>query len=97
MRDASPAPQPALCNDIDAFVGSQHGLGFVINPGGVPTGRSAGSLAWAGLYNSCYWIDPNRGVAGVFLSQILPFYDATAVGLSQAFERAVYEGLDSSS
>jgi methyl acetate hydrolase len=84
---------PTLCNDVDAFDGAQHGLGFVINPDVLATGRSAGSLAWAGIYNSYYWIDPSRGVAGVFLSQILPFYDPAAVALSQAFEKAVYDSL----
>lgn len=84
---------PKLCNHVAAFVGAQHGLGFVINPDALPTGRSAGSLTWAGIYNSYYWIDPSRGVAGVFLSQILPFYDADAVSLSQAFETAVYDAL----
>jgi len=83
----------AHCNDVDAFAGAQFGLGFVINPEPLPTGRSPGSLAWAGLFNSYFWIDPHRGVAGVFLSQILPFYDPRAVALSQAFETAVYEAL----
>lgn len=88
---------PDLFNHIDDFEGSQHGLCSVINPEALPTGRSAGSLGWAGVYNSYYWVDPDRGVTGVFLSQILPFFDSTAVGLSRAFETAVYEGLDSSS
>lgn len=83
----------ALSNDVDAFHGCQFGLGFVINPEPLRTGRSAGSLSWAGLYNSYYWIDPGRGVAGVFLSQILPFYDAAAVALSRSFETAVYQAL----
>lgn len=65
----------------------------MINPERLPTGHSAGSLAWAGIYNSYYWIDPSRGVAGVFLAQILPFYDPAAVSLSQAFEAAVYRAL----
>ncbi len=30
-----------------------------------PEGRSAGSLAWAGLANTYFWIDPARNVAGV--------------------------------
>jgi methyl acetate hydrolase len=95
--EAMKSVDPALCNDVDAFAGAQHGLGFVINPDALATGRSAGSLTWAGIYNSYYWIDPSRGVAGVFLSQILPFYDSAAVALSQAFESAVYDALDTTS
>ena len=66
------------------------GLAFMINTEAVPGGRSAGSLAWAGLANSYYWIDPARRIAGVILTQILPFADPRALGALGAFERAVY-------
>jgi hypothetical protein len=36
------------------------GLGYMINIGPGPNGRSAGSLTWAGLFNSHYWLDPVR-------------------------------------
>ena len=66
-------------------------LAFMTNeedaPGG---GRSAGSLAWAGLANTYYWIDPKRDVAGVVVTQILPFADPKVLDLLGAFERAVY-------
>jgi CubicO group peptidase (beta-lactamase class C family) len=82
---------PQVSNDVDDYAGSGFGLGFAINRDRLPTGRSAGSLAWAGIYNSYYWIDPTRGLTGVFLAQILPFYDAQAVAASGAFERLAYE------
>jgi methyl acetate hydrolase len=81
---------PGFSNDVDFLDGMQWGLSFLINPEALPTGRSAGSLAWAGLFNSYYWIDPKRNVAGVFATQLLPFYDADAVALFGAFESAVY-------
>ncbi|HKT54475.1 MAG TPA: serine hydrolase domain-containing protein, partial [Caulobacteraceae bacterium] len=83
------APQ---CVGFDPIPGEakQWGLGFVINPKPGPNGRAAGSLAWAGLGNCYYWADPANGVAGVFLSQLLPFGDAEAVRAFTAFERAVY-------
>ena len=59
----------------------------------MPTGRSPGSLAWAGLGNSYYWIDPVRMVTGVFATQILPFYDEKAVKAFEGFETAVYQAL----
>jgi CubicO group peptidase (beta-lactamase class C family) len=68
----------------------QWGLGFVINPEPGPNGRSAGSLAWAGLSNCYYWADPVSNVAGVFLAQFLPFGDPDALEAFGAFERAVY-------
>jgi len=78
-------------NDVDFLDGMEWGLSFLINPDTLPTGRSAGSLAWAGLANSYFWIDPSRNVAGVYAAQLLPFFDAYAVGLFGAFESAVYE------
>jgi methyl acetate hydrolase len=82
---------PGSTNDVDFLDGMEWGLSFLINPDPLPTGRSAGSLAWAGLANSYFWIDPSRDVAGVYAAQLLPFFDADAVGLFGAFESAVYE------
>ena len=82
---------PDSTNDVDFFQGMQWGLSFLINPVALPTGRSAGSLAWAGLANSYFWIDPAKQVAGVYAAQLLPFFDVDAVPLFAAFESAVYE------
>jgi methyl acetate hydrolase len=81
-----------LCIGFDPFPGEtkQWGLGFVMNPKPGPHGRAAGSLAWAGLGNCYYWVDPTNGVAGVFLTQLFPFGDAAAVAAFGAFEQAVY-------
>ncbi len=84
---------PPFTNDVDFVDGMKWGLSFLINPEKMPTGRSAGSLAWAGLANSYYWIDPNRGVAGVYATQVLPFFDEKAVQAFAAFESAVYDAL----
>ena len=84
---------PAFTNDVDFVAGMKWGLSFLINPEPLPTGRSAGSLAWAGLANSYYWIDPKRKVAGVYATQVLPFFDQKAVQAFEAFETAVYDAL----
>lgn len=68
-------------------------LAFMINTKDLPTGRKAGSLMWAGLCNSYYWIDPASGIGGVFLTQILPFADVKALPLFFEFEQAVYQNL----
>ena len=81
---------PWATNDVDFVDGMKWGLSFLINPEPMPGGRSAGSLAWAGLANSYYWIDPVRQIAGVYATQVLPFYDAKAVAAFTAFESAVY-------
>jgi hypothetical protein len=59
----------------------------------VPGGRSAGSVAWAGLNNTYYWLDPTRRVAGALFTQILPFGDPAVLRLLREFERAVYRVL----
>ena len=81
---------PPFSNDVDFIDSMKWGLSFLINPQPMPTGRSAGSLAWAGLANSYYWIDPVRQVTGVYATQLLPFFDEKAARLFQDFETAVY-------
>jgi CubicO group peptidase (beta-lactamase class C family) len=82
---------PAASFDVEFLAGMKWGLSFLINPQALPTGRSAGSLAWAGLANSFYWIDPARRVTGVYATQVLPFFDPKAVQAFEAFETAVYD------
>jgi len=86
---------PGLSHDVELFPGmsKKWGLSFLINTQPAPTGRSAGSLAWAGLANTYFWIDRTRRVAGVFLSQVLPFYDPTAIDLLSKFEAEIYRAL----
>ena len=54
-----------------------------------PFGRRAGSLTWAGLYNTYYWIDPATRVAGVIMMQILPFADRPALKVYRDFEHGI--------
>jgi CubicO group peptidase (beta-lactamase class C family) len=81
-----------LSRDVDMQPGQTEkwGLGFLINTAPYEGGRSAGSLAWAGFYNTFYWIDPKRNLCAVILMQFLPFVDQEAVGLLSEFEHAVY-------
>jgi methyl acetate hydrolase len=83
---------PQRSNDVDFFPGipCKWGLGYMINTKPGPNGRSAGSVTWAGIFNTYYWVDPRKRVTGVFLTQILPFADDKAVALYGAFERGVY-------
>jgi CubicO group peptidase (beta-lactamase class C family) len=86
---------PDLSCDAEFFPGmvKKWGLGFMISTEAAPGGRSAGSLAWAGLGNTYFWIDQRAGLAGVILMQLLPFADAKALELLNTFERAVYAAL----
>jgi CubicO group peptidase (beta-lactamase class C family) len=83
---------PSSSNDAEFFPGmpKKWGLGYMLTTEAAPTGRSAGSLTWAGLANTYYWIDPARRLTGMILTQILPFADPTVLGLAEQFERAIY-------
>jgi methyl acetate hydrolase len=69
------------------------GLGFLITAEGQAGKRSTGSLSWGGINNTYFWVDPQRGIAGVILMQFLPFADAKALAVYDAFERAIYRGV----
>ncbi len=86
---------PPLTNDVDLYpdMVKKWGLSFLINTVATTEGRSAGSLAWAGLANTYFWIDPARDVAGVILMQLLPFADTKCLAAFAGFERGVYEAL----
>jgi CubicO group peptidase (beta-lactamase class C family) len=86
---------PAVSNNVDFFPGIslKWGLGHMINMQAVPGGRSAGSLTWAGLFNTYYWIDPQKRVAAVFMTQVLPFADHRTLRIYRRFEHGVYEVL----
>ena len=86
---------PPYSNDAEFFPGMEKtwGLTFMINNEEAPTGRSAGSLAWAGLANSYFWIDPAKGIGGAYLTQVLPFADEKSLPLFLDFETAVYRSL----
>ncbi len=88
---------PALSSDVDFFPGvrKRWGFGHMITLDPVPEGRKAGSLTWAGLLNTYYWIDPASNVAGVIMMQVLPFADERALKVYRQFERGVYRAFKS--
>jgi CubicO group peptidase (beta-lactamase class C family) len=83
---------PGLTSDFDLFPAMDcgWGLGFLINPLAGPDGRAAGSLAWAGIANSYYWIDPASDITAVLMMQHVPFGEPATVDVLRALERAVY-------
>ena len=89
---------PASSLDAEFFPGmaKKWSTAFMLNTADAPTGRSAGSMAWAGLGNTFFWIDPKRRVAGVILMQMLPFVDAAALQTFTAFETMSYKALQAS-
>ncbi len=89
-----PAHKSALPRSADfTFIADgrdKWGLGFLITADQVPGKRSPGSLSWGGINNTYFWIDPAHGIAGVIMMQYLPFADARALAVYDAFERGAY-------
>jgi methyl acetate hydrolase len=89
--------RPDISYDADFFPGmvQKWGLSFDINTEPGPAGRSAGSLCWAGAFNTYFWIDPSKRVTATIMTQVQPFADPTVLKLYADFERGVYDALKS--
>lgn len=90
------AANPALTKPFPLGAGNdKFGLGFQLTGPSTSDApqRSPGSMAWAGLYNTEFWVDPTQQVAATLLMQVLPFYDDGAIRALQDFEAAVYRDL----
>ncbi len=86
---------PARSADVDFFPGQslKWGLAYMINMQAGPNGRSPGTVTWAGIFNTYYWIDPAKRITGVFMTQTLPFAEPRSVKVYGAFENALYGSL----
>ena len=87
-----PTTDPTLARPFPIGAGKDtFGFGFQIEGRPAVAGRrSVGSLSWGGIYNTHFWIDPQRAIAAVVLMQVLPYYDARALQVLRGFEREVY-------
>ena len=90
-----PAPNASMARPFPLGAGTDtFGLGFQITAEhDSATMRSPGSLSWAGINNTQFWIDPDAGIGAVLLMQYRPFYDDTAIEALQGFEALVYRHL----
>jgi CubicO group peptidase (beta-lactamase class C family) len=88
-------PLPLLARAFPVGAGRDgFGLGFqVTGEHDDPAVRRPGSLSWAGIFNTEFWIDPATGIGAVLLMQYLPFYDEDAIATLAGFERLIYETL----
>ena len=53
--------------------------------------RRAGSGAWAGIFNTHFWVDRTAGITGAIYTQTLPFVEPDVFQVYIDFERALYE------
>jgi methyl acetate hydrolase len=83
---------PELSNDVPALpVPQSWGLGFHLTLADLPGMRSSGSGDWAGVFNSYYWIDRSKGIGGILMTQVLPFFDMAVIQTLMGFELVVYQ------
>ncbi|KAF2275954.1 beta-lactamase/transpeptidase-like protein [Westerdykella ornata] len=99
-RNATPPANPLLANHSKEMYPQEGnppqggGLSFFLTIAPGATGRAANTAWWAGLANLFWWVDREKGVAGMIASQVLPFGDPKVVGAWVAVEKAVYDGLE---
>lgn len=88
-------PQPNYARAFPQGAGrDSFGLGYQVTGQHDSTNmRAPGSMSWAGIYNTEFWIDPANGIGGILLMQYLPFYDAEAIKVLNGFEERVYKGV----
>jgi CubicO group peptidase (beta-lactamase class C family) len=78
-------PGAVLPGGLDKF-----GLGFALNSKALGTGRAANTMSWAGIFNTFFWIDREKQVGAVLMTQMLPFLDPAPKKLLEDFDRSVY-------
>jgi CubicO group peptidase (beta-lactamase class C family) len=88
-----PSADPQSSADVNLGPGLKWGLGLLLNTQQQPGMRAAGSGAWAGLFNTHFWVDPSSGVTAAIYTQTLPFVEPRALKLLLDFERALYASL----
>jgi CubicO group peptidase (beta-lactamase class C family) len=86
---------PAVTADAEFFPGRRKSQSFAFQriEEDVPGMRSAGSQFWAGVCNTHFWLYPKKDVAGIIMTQALPFGDPRFMDVYEAFERGVYRAL----
>jgi methyl acetate hydrolase len=87
---------PELATDNASLPGGldKFGLGFAINTLPGPQKRDAYSMTWAGIYNTFFWIDPEKKVSAVLMTQLLPGLDPGPASTLKDFEKSVYDSLN---
>lgn len=89
-----PTADPATSDTLRVGPGHTWGHGLLLNTEDVPGGRRAGTGAWAGLFNTHFFIDRTTGITASIYSNTLPFAsEQDAWKLYGDFEKALYAAL----
>jgi CubicO group peptidase (beta-lactamase class C family) len=91
-----PTANPTLSRPYPLGAGEDNwGLGFQLAAPKNPKAnmRRPGSYTWAGIFNTHFWVDPQKEIGVILLMQMLPFYDEGAIRTMTGFEELVYTHL----
>ncbi|SFO39049.1 CubicO group peptidase, beta-lactamase class C family [Pseudonocardia ammonioxydans] len=88
-----PTADPPITSEFNAGPGWKWGYGLLLNTADIPGGRRAGSGAWAGLFNTHFWIDRTTGVCASVYTNSLPFVLPETYAVYGEFEQALYAAL----
>ncbi|KAJ6084890.1 hypothetical protein N7499_004519 [Penicillium canescens] len=95
LSDSHPSYRNSILNSIPTSTPINFGLGGLLNLQSVVGHRGSHSLTWSGMANCYWWIDPRNGIAGVYLSQMIPSGEPDAIALLSKFEETVYSSVAS--
>ena len=85
---------PSITDTLTAGPGWKWGYGLMLNTHDLPGGRRAGTGAWAGLFNTHFFIDRTSGICASIYTNSLPFITKDqAWKLYVDFESALYASL----
>ena len=94
--ELQPASRPDFAKPFPQRPGiDTWGLGFQLRGSSELNERSIGSMSWAGIFNTEFWIDLEKNIAAVLMMQYLPFDDEAHIEVLKRFEEAIYTNLDS--
>jgi methyl acetate hydrolase len=81
---------PTATADFNVGPGFKFGLGLLLNSEAQPGRRAAGSGAWAGIFNTHFWVDRATGITGAIYTQTLPFVEPRVFQVYVDYEAALY-------
>jgi CubicO group peptidase (beta-lactamase class C family) len=88
-----PTADPPITESLRVGPGWKWGYGLLLNTQDVPGRRRAFTGAWAGLFNTHFFVDRTTGVCASIYTNSLPFITEEAWKLYGDFETALYASL----
>ncbi|MBI4941774.1 MAG: beta-lactamase family protein [Actinobacteria bacterium] len=89
-----PTADPPITDTLSVGPGYKWGYGLLLNSADVPGRRRAGTGAWAGLFNTHFFIDRTTGICASIYTNSLPFITRDqAWKMYGDFEEALYASL----